>query len=71
MFTNRSQLVIAERITKPNAELWWTWYVSGYRGTQLISAKAVNSSQAEYIADLFRKDGFRKIVVRNHGATSS
>jgi hypothetical protein len=53
-----------------NRELWWTWYVSGYRDMLLISAKAVNAEQAEYLADLFRKDGLRSVKVRDHSQTS-
>jgi hypothetical protein len=46
-------------------EHWWTWYVSGYKGRKIISAKAIDGEQAEYLADLFRRDGVTKIRVHN------
>lgn len=54
-----------------NGELWWTWYVSGYKGRRLISAKAVCEDDADFLADLFRRDGVQKITVHNHAADLS
>jgi len=49
-----------------SSELWWTWYVPGYRDTRLISAKAVCGDDAEFLAELFRKEGMRNVLVRSH-----
>ena len=42
--------------------------MSGYRGNKLISAKTVDGEQAAYLAELFLKDGLRKITVHEHAA---
>lgn len=49
-----------------SVELWWTWYVFGYRDRDrdLLCAKAVCREDAEYLAELFRKDGLQKVVIR-------
>ena len=52
-------------MAESSAELWWTWFVSGYRHNELISAKAINQESADYVADLFRPDGLRSVRVRN------
>jgi hypothetical protein len=53
-------------MAESNAQLWWTWYVAGYRGNELISAKAVNQEHAEYVAELFRRDGLRKVLIKDN-----
>jgi hypothetical protein len=51
-------------------EYWWTWHVCGYKGQRLIGVKAVDEKQANYLAELLRRDGVQKITIRNHAQDS-
>ena len=46
---------------------WWRWFVSGYRDNKLVGARAIDENQAEYVADLYRRDGVRKVQVKHDG----
>ena len=41
--------------------------VSGYRANRLVSARAIDQDQAEYVADLYRRDGVQKVQVKHDG----
>jgi hypothetical protein len=43
---------------------WWRWFISGYRANRLVSARAIDQDQAEYVADLYRRDGVQKVQVK-------
>jgi hypothetical protein len=45
--------------------LAFAWYVSGYKGRNNISAKAIDVQQAAYLADVFRREGVTKFTVHN------
>jgi hypothetical protein len=47
---------------------WWRWLISGYRGNKLISARAIDADQAEYVAELYRRDGVRALRVKSDEA---
>jgi hypothetical protein len=44
---------------------WWRWFVSGHRANKLVSARAIDEEQAEYVADLHRRDGVPKVQVKH------
>ena len=44
---------------------WWRWFISGYRANRLVSARAINKDQADYVADLYRRDGVQKVQVKH------
>ena len=46
---------------------WWRWFISGYRANRLVSARAIDQDQAEYVADLYRRDGVQKVQVKHDG----
>ena len=43
---------------------WWRWFISGYRANRLVSARAIDQDQAEYVADLYRRDGVQKVQLK-------
>lgn len=58
---------LSKGMASDSSELWWTWYVSGYKGRRLISAKANDERNANYLAKLFEIDGLTKIKVQDRG----
>lgn len=64
-FTNRSHQPMQDRMS--DSDPWWRWFVSGYRANKLVSARAIDEDQAEYVADLYRRDGVRKVQVKRDG----
>jgi hypothetical protein len=63
--TNRSTRHMQQPMGDSNR--WWRWFVSGYRANRLVSARAIDQDQAEYVADLYRRDGVRNVQVKHDG----